>query len=408
MQDARHRAEAAARASYGRLLSILIARSRDISSAEDALSQAFEAALRVWPERGIPQNPEAWLVTAARNNMSNHLRHQGVAQAAMDDLLRRAEDLAEPADFPDERLKLLFLCAHPALDASIRTPLMLQVVLGLDAARIARAFLVPATTMGQRLSRAKAKIRDAGLRFVLSEAELASDRLIDVLDAIYAAFTLGWEEANALPHEAIYLARLIVALMPNEPEPRGLLALMLYCEARRPARNDVAGFVPLDRQDAKLWQRDMIFEAEGLLTSGAAYGRFGRYLCEAAIQSVHIQRGITGRTNYSALEALYRLLQNHAPSIGAGVGLAAVTLETQGAARALAVLDALPKDRVESYQPYWVTRLRVLQAMGQDTAACLAQALSLTADAGRRSHIEWGGSKSAKPPTDFTDPSTSA
>lgn len=390
MEPARHRAEAAARASYGRLLSILVARSRDISSAEDALSQAFEAALRVWPERGIPQNPEAWLVTVARNSMSNQIRHSGVARAAMDDLLRHAADLAEPTAFPDERLKLLFLCAHPALDGSIRTPLMLQVVLGLDAARIARAFLVPAATMGQRLSRAKTKIRDAGLRFVLSEAELSSDRLIDVLDAVYVAFSIGWEEAYALTEEAIYLARLIVDLMPNEPEPRGLLALMLYCEARRPARRNADGFVPLDQQDTQLWRRDMIIEAEGLLTAGARFGRFGRYLCEAAIQSVHVQRAITGKTEYRALEVLYSLLQTHAPSIGAAVGLAAVTLESQGAARALALLDALPADRVQAYQPYWVTRTRVLQAMGQDAAPCLARAMSLTQDAGLRRHIEWG------------------
>lgn len=265
---------------------------------------------------------------------------------------------------------------------------MLQMVLGLDGVRIAHAFLVPAATMGQRLSRAKAKIRDAGLRFVLSEAELSSDRLVDVLDAIYVAFSIGWENAYALTEEAIYLARLIVALMPNEPEPRGLLALMLYCEARRPARRNAGGFVPLDQQDTRLWQRDMIIEAEGLLTAGARFGRFGRYLCEAAIQSVHVQRAITGKTEYRALEVLYNLLQTHAPSIGAAVGLAAVTLEGQGAARALALLDALPEGRVQAYQPYWVTRARVLQAMGQDTASCLAQAMSLTQDADLRRHIE--------------------
>lgn len=402
MDDARRKAESAARASYGRLVSILIARSRDISSAEDALSQAFEAALRVWPERGIPHNPEAWLLTAARNHMSNQMRHNRIIWAAMEELTRQAEtggetglnsganDPTDPAVFPDERLKLLFLCAHPALDGSIRTPLMLQVVLGLDAARIAQAFLVPATTMGQRLSRAKAKIRDAGLRFVLSQAELSSERLLDVLDAIYVAFATGWEQADDLTAEAIYLARLIVTLMPSEPEPRGLLALMLYCEARRAARRREGVFVPLDQQDVRLWRRDLIIEAEGLLTAGARFGRFGRYLCEAAIQSVHVQRAVTGQTEYGALEVLYRMLQTHAPSIGAGVGLAAVTLETQGPARALAVLEALPADRVQTYQPYWVTRTRVLQALGQESAASLAQAIALTQDEGQRRHIEWG------------------
>lgn len=256
-----------------------------------------------------------------------------------------------PPPFPDDRLRLLFLCAHPALDEAIRTPLMLQCVLGMDAARIARAFLLPPATVGQRLSRAKAKIRDAGLRFVLSEAELSSDRLLDVLDAIYVAFSAGWEEGGDLAGEAIYLARLIVSLMPQEPEPLRLLALMLYAEARR----DASGFVALDRQDPRLWHRAMIIEAEGHLTAGSRFGRFGRYLCEAAIQSVHVQLGITGRTNYHALETLFALLDAHSPSVGATVGLAAVTLEASGAAQALSVLDALPQASVQTYQPYWVT-----------------------------------------------------
>jgi RNA polymerase sigma-70 factor (ECF subfamily) len=389
MTDARQRAETAARTSYGRLLSILIARSRDIAAAEDALSQAFEAALRVWPDRGMPDNPEAWLITTARNHLSNQSRHQTVALAATEELLRRTDERSDPAPFPDDRLRLLFLCAHPALDEGIRTPLMLQCVLGLDAARIARAFLLPPATMGQRLSRAKAKIRDAGLRFVLSQAELSSDRLLDVLDAIYVAFSCGWEEGGDLTGEAIYLARLIVSLMPQEPEPLGLLALMLYAEARRPARRDAAGFVPLDRQDPRLWHRAMIIEAEGHLTAGSRFGRFGRYLCEAAIQSVHVQRGITGRTNYQALETLYALLDAHSPSIGATVGLAAVTLETSGAARALAVLDALPGAKVQTYQPYWATRTRILRAAGDSAGANVTrtQALSLTEDPNLRLHI---------------------
>lgn len=386
MTDARASAEAAARASYGRLVSVLVARSRDIAAAEDALSAAFEAALRVWPTRGVPANPEGWLITTARNSLLNSARHRGVQRAATLEILRRSA--FDAPDFPDDRLRLLFLCAHPALDEAIRTPLMLQVVLGLDAARIARAFLVPPATMGQRLSRAKAKIRDAGLRFVLSQAELSSDRLLDVLDAIYVAFGAGWDSDTALVDEALYLARLITHLMPQEPEPMGLLALMLYCEARRPARQSANGFVPLDKQDARLWHRDMIIQAEGLLTTGARFGRFGRYLCEAAIQSVHVQRGVTGQTNYQALEVLYGLLQAHVPSIGAAVGLAAVTLETGNAARALAVLEALPLARIQTYQPYWVTRTRILQAMGADAGAALTQALALTEDESLRQYLQ--------------------
>jgi RNA polymerase sigma-70 factor (ECF subfamily) len=390
---AHHRAELAARTSYGRLLAILVARTRDIAAAEDALSAAFEAALRVWPERGTPANPEAWLITAARNTLSNLHRHAAVQTAAEPELLRRADERTASADFPDERLKLLFLCAHPAIDEQIRTPLMLQTVLGLDAARIARAFLIPPATMGQRLVRAKTKIRDAGLRLVLTQAELGSDRLLGVLDAIYVAFGTGWDATDdtaSLVPEAIYLARLTAHLLPAEPEPQGLLALMLYSAARGPARHDAqGGFVPLDRQDTGLWNRDMIIEAEGLLTAASRHGRFGRYLCEAAIQSVHAQRGITGQTNHQALALLYGLLHRHAPSVGAATGLAAVLAETGRTAQALALLDSLPPGKAGSYQPYWVTRARVLRASGDLVAAqdALDQAISLTPDATLRRHL---------------------
>jgi RNA polymerase sigma-70 factor, ECF subfamily len=392
IMDARRRAEDAARTSYGRLLSILVARSRDIAAAEDALAGGFEAALRIWPDRGVPQNPDAWLVTTARNALHNDRRHRGVQTAAIPDLLLRHEALADSNAFPDDRLRLLFLCAHPALDEGIRTPLMLQTVLGLDADRIALAFVLAPAAMAQRLVRAKAKIRDAGLRFVLTEAELASDRLTDVLDAIYAAFGTGWDSAgdDGLVDEAIYLARLIVALLPQEPEPQGLLALMLYCDARRAARRDAEGrFVPLDRQDARLWNRDMIIQAEGLLTAASRHGRFGRYLCEAAIQSVHVQRPLTGATNYAALELLYGLLHHHAPSLGAAVSLAAVLVETGEFARAHAVLDTLPDARRQQYQPYWVTRARLARATGDTALArdALARALALTGDAAARDHL---------------------
>jgi RNA polymerase sigma-70 factor (ECF subfamily) len=394
--DARHRADLGAdlvaRTSYGRLLSILVAGSRDIAAAEDALASAFEAALRTWPDRGVPQNPEAWLLTAARNAIHNDRRHRGVQASAIPDLLRRHEGLGESDSFPDDRLRLLFLCAHPAIDEGIRTPLMLQTVLGLDADRIARAFVVAPATMAQRLVRAKAKIRDAGLRFVLTEAELSSDRLQDVLDAVYAAFGTGWDSADAegLVEEAIYLARLIASLMPNQPEPQGLLALMLYCHARRAARRDTDGrFVPLDRQDARLWNRDMIIEAEGLLTAASRHGRFGRYLCEAAIQSVHVQRPLTGATNHAALALLYGLLHQHAPSLGAAVSLAAVLVETGDLIRARAVLDALPDARHQQYQPYWVTLGRLAQADGDADLAreALTRALALTADDAAREHL---------------------
>lgn len=386
--DARATAQAAARASYGRLVAILASRSRDIAGAEDALSDAFVAALRTWPEGGIPADPEAWLLTAARHRLSNAYRHLQVRDRAADAIALVLDDVGDQSDFPDERLKLLFVCAHPAIDEAVRTPLMLQAVLGLDAARIAAAFLVPAATMGQRLVRAKAKIRDAGLRFEVPDADHWHGRLEDVLAAIYAAFGTGWDRAAGDAHEdltgeAIFLGRLVASLLPAEPEAHGLLSLMLHCEARRAARFDSEGrFVPLDRQDARLWSRDLIIEAEHHLTTAAKAGRFGRFQCEAAIQSVHAQRGITGRTNTDALRLLYEVLARNAPSLGASVGHASVTLQAGDAAAALAILDALDASRVAAYQPYWVTRSRVLAALAraEDAQRALATALDLTTD----------------------------
>ena len=399
----RRAAERAARDSYGRLLALVTARSRNIAAAEDALGDALVSALRTWPERGVPERPEAWLLTSARNAISNVERHGEVRRDALADIEQILYSTQPEAAFPDERLKLLFVCAHPAIDAGFRAPLMLQTVLGLEAARIARVFLVAPGAMAQRLVRAKSKIRDAGLRFEIPGPEEWSDRLSDVLDAVYAAYGTGWDsldpvaEEDDLAGEAIYLGRLIVTLMPDEPEAKGLLALMLYCEARKAARRDGNGrFVPLSEQDHRLWSRDMIIEAEQLLTEASRSGRFGRYQCEAAIQSVHIQRPITGRTNLAALRALYDLLAQHAPSIGVLVGRAAILLRSGEAHRALMALDEIPLERVEAYQPWWVTRARTLESLGhlEEAAQTLQRAVALTADHGLRAFLLEGSGTS--------------
>ena len=385
----RRAADQAARASYGKLVAILAARDRDIAAAEDALAEAFASALRVWPRAGVPRNPEAWLLTAARNRQRNQRRFRQVRHAAEPEMIRRL-DLPEPDDpFPDHRLSLLFVCAHPAIDSAARTPLILQAVLGLDAARIARAFLVEPAAMSQRLVRAKVRIKDAGLRYAVPGPEDMPARMGAVLDAIYAAFGQGWDSLDqpqspeALTGEAIWLARLLVELMPEEPEPKGLLALMLYCTARRAARRDAEGrFVPLDRQDARLWDRNLIIEAEGLLTAAARAGRFGRFQCEAAIQSVHAQRPMTGRSNLAALRTIYDLLVRQSDSIGARIGRSVVIAEAGEHRAALAELDALPAGRVAKHQPWWVARSRVLALAGraEDAAAALRQAIALTDD----------------------------
>jgi RNA polymerase sigma-70 factor (ECF subfamily) len=394
---ARRAAEQAARAGYGRLVSILSARSRDIAAAEDALSEALVAALRVWPQAGVPANPEGWLLTAARNRLRNEARAQAVRRAAEPELIRRI-DLPDAGEtVGDDRLPLMFACAHPAIDAAVRAPLILQAVLGIDAATIARAFLVEPSAMAQRLVRAKARIRDAGLRFGLPAADEMPARLGAVLDAIYAAFGRGWdsldlpEAPEALTGEAIWLGRLVAGQMPQEPEPMGLLALMLYCTARRPARRDAAGvFVPLDRQDARLWDRGLIIEAEGLLTAAARAGRFGRYQCEAAIQSVHAQRALTGRLDRIALRSLYDLLVAQTDSIGARIGRAVVCADLGEVGTAQAELDALPRERVRRHQPWWVARSRVALLAGrtEDAVQALGTAIDLTEDRSVRDFLE--------------------
>jgi RNA polymerase sigma-70 factor (ECF subfamily) len=392
-------AERVARESYGKLIAILAARDRDIAAAEDALSDALTAAMKIWPARGVPANPEAWLVTTARNIRRNVVRGSQVRTRAEPEILRRieeAQDRLVPSPLSDERLRLMFVCAHPAIDPAARTPLILQTVLGIDAARIARAFLVPPVTMSQRLVRAKARIRDAGVPFSLPTPEDLTTRLDAVLDAIYAAFGAGWDgldftdDPAALTGEAMWLARLIVEQSPEEPEPKGLLALMLYCAARRSARRDAQGrFVPLDKQDARLWDRSMVIEAEGLLARASQAGRFGRFQCEAAIQSVHIQRPITGTLNLSALRTLYGLLVEKTGSLGAHIGHAAVQAEAGEHAAAMKMLEALPKDRVARHQPWWVARARVAALAGNIPiqAESLQSAIDLTEDSAVRAFL---------------------
>ncbi len=390
-------AEQAARSSYGKLIAILAAQGRDIAAAEDALSDALVSALTVWPARGVPKNPEGWLVTAARNRLKNAARAAAVRRGGVPELQRRLALPDPDGHIPDQRLRLMFVCAHPAIDPAARTPLILQTVLGLDAGRIARAFLVDAAAMSQRLVRAKQRIRDAGLRFALPGPDDMTDRLGAVLDAIYAAFGQGWDDLErletdaSLTGEAIWLARLIVALLPAEPEPKGLLALMLYCSARRRARRDGTGrFVPLAEQDARLWDRTMIIEAEGLLTGAAQAGQFGRYQCEAAIQSVHVQRPITGRINLAALRVLYDLLVQQTDALGARIGRAVVIAEAGDPDAGLVALDALPGDRIAGHQPWWVARAHVaaLAGRGDEARDGLDRAIALTEDTALRVHLK--------------------
>jgi RNA polymerase sigma-70 factor (ECF subfamily) len=383
-EDAARAAERAARQSYGRLIAFLSARSRNIAAAEDALGEAFRAALEHWPASGIPASPEAWLLTAARRAMGKTARHTRLAATKAPELAREVEEAmsiagTEVDSFGDDRLKLMFVCAHPAIDPAAQTPLMLQTVLGLEAARIAQAFLEQPATMGQRLVRAKQRIRDTGIRFAVPDRDELPDRLDAVLQAIYAAFTAGWDDGGPLSAEAIWLGRLLLALLPEEPEVMGLLSLMLHCAARMPSRRSVDGYVPLDRQDTSVWDSALLAEAEGLLRQAGTRNRFGRFQCEAAIQAVHAARRLTGETDRTALQTLYSALVKLSPSIGARVGQAAVSDPQDG----LRLLAAIPEKSAANYQPFHAVRADLLQRLGRsmEAAAAYQRAIALSPDA---------------------------
>lgn len=400
----RRAAELAARDSYGRLLAYLAYRWRDIAAAEDALAEAFASALAAWPRIGVPRSPDAWLMTAAKRNLLQAARHAKIAaDPAITILLGEEEgttqDLHDNAvSIPDDRLKLLFVCAHPAIDAGIHTALMLSTVLGLEAKQIAAAFLVKPATLAQRLVRAKAKIRDAAIRFEEPEAQDLPGRIGAVLEAIYAAYGLGWDAAADsrsadLAQEALYLAQLAVRLLPEtEPlraEAAGLCALLLFCEARRPAREAGGAFVPLHEQDTLLWNRELMQEANAALWQAAAHKQPGRFQLEAAIQSAHCQRAFTGAVPWEGIAALYAQLAKLAPTIGALVGQAVAVGEAQGPAAGLALLAGMDDAAIAGYQPWWVARGYLLAQQGEraQAHACYQRAIGLTEQPAMRDYL---------------------
>ncbi|MEM9365785.1 MAG: DUF6596 domain-containing protein [Planctomycetota bacterium] len=393
--------ERACRESYGRLIAYLAAGSSDLAAAEDALSDAFASALASWPMKGVPLNPDAWLLTAARRNLIDQSRRSATRSAAQEKLIQAAEEAQRTsradAFFPDERLKLMFVCAHAAIDPTIRTPLMLQTVLGLDAATISSAFLVAPKTMGQRLSRAKAKIRDVAIRFRVPEEEELHERIHAVQEAIYAAFGLAWELVrNSSSHivnlseEAIWLARILDDLLPENPETLGLLSLMLHCHARRRARRSAEGaFVPLGEQDTSMWDTAMTEEAEKVLRRAGTLRRPGPFQMEAAIQSAHAARRMTGKTDWHAIVLLYEALVQMAPTVGARIAAAAAIGRTGNLAIAMASLDQLNLAAVQSHQPFWVVRAHLLAESGRHAEAkeAYTRAMGLTEDPAQRRYL---------------------
>jgi RNA polymerase sigma-70 factor, ECF subfamily len=399
--EAARAAERVARESYGRLVAFLAARTRDVAGAEDALSEAFAAALRMWPADGVPDNPDAWLLTVARRRQTDAIRRRQTRTVGEEHLTLIADELeaaaAEGQVIPDRRLALMFACAHPAIERGMRAPLILQTILGLTAVDISAAFLIPPATMGQRLVRAKTRIRDAGIPFGVPEKEELAERVQAVLDAIYAAYSKGWNEVGEtgvpeIADEAIWLGRLVVSLLPEEPEAKGMLALMLYAEARRAARRDAGGaYVPLEEQDVGLWDDSQIALAEQLLRQANAGGPTGRYQLEAAIQSAHIARRLTGAATWPAVVSLYDHLLALTRSPVVMLNRAVALAEVEGPDAALAAIEPLASDkRMLGYQPYWAARGHLLARVDRrsEAAEAFTAAIGLTTDEAVRAYLQ--------------------